>query len=138
MRTSSDAATEDCAAGASFLGSGGGACCAEATAEQKITADRTAILFMALLLRETTYSLETRDCYQTIADSYRAGGARGEMAPGTAENPETTRGATSSRFMTGTIEMTGVWVATADPTVEQVGQKCEADEVTVRSAQKWN
>ena len=60
------------------------------------------------------------------------------MAPGTAENPETTRGATSSRFMTGTKAMPGVWVATTDPTVEQVGQKCEADEVTDRSAQKWN
>ena len=34
--------------------------------------------------------------------------------------------------------MLGVWVATTDPTVEQVGQKCEAHEVTVRSAQKWN
>src|SRR6266436_6251548 len=60
------------------------------------------------------------------------------MARGTAENIETTRGATSSRFRTGTMAMPGVWVATADPTVEQVEQKCEADEVTVRSAQKWN
>ena len=40
--------------------------------------------------------------------------------------------------MTGTKAMPGVWVATTDPTVEQVGQKCEADEVTDRSAQKWN
>ena len=34
--------------------------------------------------------------------------------------------------------MPGVWGATTDPTVEHVGQKCEAHEVTVRSAQKWN
>jgi len=38
--------------------------------------------------------------------------------------------------MTGTMAMPGVWVATTDPTVKQVGQKCEADEVAVRSAQK--
>src|SRR5881397_614915 len=60
MRSSSDAATEDCVAGTSFFGSGGGACCAEATAEQKITADSTAILFMALLLTEAASSLETQ------------------------------------------------------------------------------
>jgi hypothetical protein len=40
--------------------------------------------------------------------------------------------------MTDTLAMPGVWMATTDPTVEQVGQKCEADEVTARSAQKWN
>ena len=67
-------------------------------------------------------------------ESYTAGGARGEVARGVAENTETTRGATSSRFMTGTMAMPGVCVATTDPTVKQVGQKCEADEVAVRSA----
>ncbi len=40
--------------------------------------------------------------------------------------------------MIGTMAMPGGWEETTDPTVEQVGQKCEADEVTVRSAQKWN
>ena len=59
MRVSSDAATEDWVAGTSFFGSAGGACCAEAAAEKKITADRTAILFMALLLTHTTDSLDT-------------------------------------------------------------------------------
>jgi hypothetical protein len=36
------------------------------------------------------------------------------------------------------MAMPGVWAATTDPTVEQMGQKCEADGVTVRSAQKCN
>src|SRR5713226_1178441 len=43
----------------SLLTAGRGACCAEAIAEQKITADSTAILFMALLLTHTTDSLDT-------------------------------------------------------------------------------
>ena len=70
------------------------------------------------------------------ADDYRAGGARGEVARGTAENTEVTKGGSSSRSITGIMAMPGVWGATADPTVEQVGQKCEADGAAVRSAQK--
>jgi len=40
--------------------------------------------------------------------------------------------------MTGVTAMPGVWAETTDPMVEQVGQKCVADELAVRSAQKWN
>jgi hypothetical protein len=40
--------------------------------------------------------------------------------------------------MTGTMAMLGVCVETTEPTVEQIGQRCEADGVAVRSAQKWN
>jgi len=40
--------------------------------------------------------------------------------------------------MTGIMAMLSVWGVTTDPTIEQVGQKCEADEVAVKSAQKWN
>jgi len=71
-------------------------------------------------------------------DGYRAGGARGEVARGTAENSDATRGVSSSRSITGIMAMPGVGGATTDPTVEQVGQKCEADGVAVRSTQKWN
>ena len=70
--------------------------------------------------------------------TYRAGGARGEVAQGTAEDIETIERATSSRFMTGTMAMTGDCVATTEATVEQSGQICEADGAAVKSAQKWN
>jgi hypothetical protein len=40
--------------------------------------------------------------------------------------------------MNGTIAMLGDCVATTDPTMEQIGQMCEAEGVTVKSAQKWN
>jgi hypothetical protein len=49
-----------------------------------------------------------------------------------------TVGATSRRFVTGTMAMTGDCVATTDPAVEQTGQMCEADGVAVSSVQKWN
>jgi len=78
------------------------------------------------------------DCYTKSAKSYRAGGARGERARGTAEETEPTKGATSSRFVTGTTAMLGDDVATTEPAVEQTGQMCEADGTTVRSVQKWN
>lgn len=60
------------------------------------------------------------------------------MARGTAEETETTKRATSSRFATGTMAMLGDCVATTDPAVEQSGQMCEADGADVRSVQKWN
>ena len=60
------------------------------------------------------------------------------MARGTAEETETTVGATSSRLVTGTTAMAGDCVATAEHTVEQTGQMCEADGVDVKSVQKWN
>ena len=60
------------------------------------------------------------------------------MARGTAEETETTKGANSSRSVTGTMTMRGDCVATTDPVVEQIGQMCEADGVEVRSEQKWN
>lgn len=58
------------------------------------------------------------------------------MARGTAEESETTEGATSNRFMTGTMAMLGDGVATTEPAVEHTGQMCEADGVAVRSEQK--
>ena len=60
------------------------------------------------------------------------------MARGTAEEIETTNGATSSRFVTGTMAMRGDCVVTTEQAVEQTGQMCEADGVAVKSAQKWN
>ena len=60
------------------------------------------------------------------------------MARGTAEDTETTKGATSSRFITGTKAMLGDCEATNEPAVEQTGQMCEADGVVVKSVQKWN
>ncbi len=60
------------------------------------------------------------------------------MARGTAEDSETNNGATSSRFMTGTMGMPSDRVATTDPVVEQTGQMCEADGTAVKSVQKWN
>ena len=72
------------------------------------------------------------------AENYRAGGARGEVARGAAEDTETTKGVTSSRFMTGTKAMLGDCVATTEPAVKQTGQMCEADGVVVKSVQKWN
>jgi hypothetical protein len=66
------------------------------------------------------------------------GGARGEVARGTAEETETTVGATSSRFVAGTMAMLGDCVRTTEPAVEQNGQMCDADGAPVRSVQKWN
>lgn len=60
------------------------------------------------------------------------------MARGKAESKVSTRGVTSSRFLTGTKAITGDWVATAEPVVEQTGQKCEAEALSDRSEQKWN
>jgi len=72
------------------------------------------------------------------AENYRAGVARGEMARGTAEDTKTTKGAISSRFITGTIAMLGDCEAITEAAVEQTGQMCEADGVVVKSVQKWN
>ena len=66
------------------------------------------------------------------------GGARGEVARGTAEETETTNGATSSRLATGTMAMLGDCVVTTEQAVEQTGQICEADGADVKSVQKWN
>ena len=60
------------------------------------------------------------------------------MARGTAEETETSVGATSRRFETGTTAMTGDCVKTMEPAVEQTGQMCEADGAAVMSVQKWN
>ena len=60
------------------------------------------------------------------------------MARGSAEDTERTEGATSSRFVTGTIVMTGDRVATTKAAIEQTGQMWEADGVAVKSVQKWN
>ena len=81
---------------------------------------------------------ERGDGYRSSEESYRSGGARGEMARGTAADTETTNGATSSRLVTGTMAMLGDGVATTEPAVEQTGQICDADGAAVRSAQKWN
>ncbi len=60
------------------------------------------------------------------------------MSRGTAEETETSKGATSSRLATGTRAMLSEWVATAEAAVEQTGQMCEAEGAAVRSVQKWN
>lgn len=60
------------------------------------------------------------------------------MARDTAEEIETTNGAASSRSVTGTMAMTGDWVTTTEPAVEQTGQTCEAEGPAVTSVQKWN
>src|SRR5713101_128028 len=60
------------------------------------------------------------------------------MARETAEETETSKGATSSRLATGTRAMLSEWVATAEAAVEQTGQMCEAEGAAVRSVQKWN
>jgi len=56
----------------------------------------------------------------------------------TAEDGETSKGATASRFMTGAMAMLGDCVATAEPVVEHTGQTCEVEGAAVKSAQKWN
>jgi hypothetical protein len=76
--------------------------------------------------------------YGRSAEGQSAGGARGESAHGIAEETEPTKGATSSRFVTGTMAMTGDCVATTEPVVEQTGQMCAADGTPVKSVQKWN
>src|SRR6266849_3060937 len=81
---------------------------------------------------------ERVDRYRRIAESYRAGGARGETARGTPGDNEMTTGAISSRLVTGTMAMLGDGLATTDPAVEHSGQMCEADGAAVRSAQKWS
>jgi hypothetical protein len=60
------------------------------------------------------------------------------VAHGTAEATETIKGASSSRFVTGTMPITGDCVATTEPAVEQTGQMWEAEGAVVRSEQKWN
>ncbi len=60
------------------------------------------------------------------------------MARGTAEDTETSNGATSSRFMTGTMGIPSDRVATTELAVEQSGQMCEADGAALNSVQKWN
>jgi hypothetical protein len=74
----------------------------------------------------------------TTTDGYQAGGARGEVARGTAEETETTKGATSSHWATGTRAILGDCMVITEPVAEQIGQTCDTDGVDVRSAQKWN
>jgi hypothetical protein len=57
------------------------------------------------------------------------------MGRGTAEDAETTNGATSSLLVTGTMATTGDGVATTEPAVEQTGQMWKADGAAVRSQQ---
>src|SRR5260370_5938016 len=78
------------------------------------------------------------DRHGKSAKGYREGGARGEVARVTAEVTKTANVETSSRFVTGTMAMTGGCAASTEPAVEQTGQMCEADGAVVRSAQKWN
>ncbi len=60
------------------------------------------------------------------------------MARGTAEDTETTKGATSSRLVTGTMAMLADGGATTEPAVEHTGQTCAAEGAAVKSAQKWS
>jgi len=80
---------------------------------------------MTLLLEfdgiEPCYS-ERGDYAGRNLESYPVGGARGAVPRGIAENVETTNGAISSRFETGTIAMLGGDVASTEPAVEQTGQ----------------
>jgi len=69
-------------------------------------------------------------------ESYTAGGARGEVEGGTAEDTEATKGTTSSRFVIGTMAVLGDSAATTEPAVEQTGQRCEADGVAVQVGEK--
>src|SRR5260370_15436868 len=78
------------------------------------------------------------DRHRKSAKGYRAGGARGEVARGTAEVTKTANVETSSRFVTGTMAMTGGCAADTEPAVEQTGQMCDADEAAARAAPKWN
>ncbi len=71
-------------------------------------------------------------------ESYTAGGARGDVEGGTAEDTEATKGTTSSRFVIGTMAILGDCAATTEPAVEQTGQRCEADGPAVKSVKKWN
>src|SRR5260370_40596518 len=123
MRVSSAFATEDCMADAYFFDSDGGACCAEATGEQKTTADRTAILFMALLLVRTISISETyRQSPGQIGDYYKTGGARGEVVRGRSRKTAKILVEAASRLTIGTIAMRGDCEATAEPAVEKTGQ----------------
>src|SRR5258708_7806147 len=76
-------------------------------------------------------------CYEK-PESYWPGGARGEVACGTAEDTETSNGATSSRFVTATMAMPSDRMTMTEAAVKQTGQMCEADGTTVKSLQKWN
>ena len=53
---------------------------------------------------------------------YRAGGARGEIAPEDTEAMKLAAETISSRLATSTMAMLGEYVATAEPAVEQMGQ----------------
>ena len=70
----------------------------------------------------------------TIADNYKEGGARGEVARGTAEYIDMIKGAISKRSMTGTRAALGNCVVTA-LAVEQIGQTCDAEGAAVKSQQ---
>jgi hypothetical protein len=56
------------------------------------------------------------------AESYRAGGARGDVPRGTVDETERSTGASSSVFVTVTMAMMGDLVMTTEPAVEQTGQ----------------
>jgi len=60
------------------------------------------------------------------------------VAQGIAEPTESTKGATSSRFVIGTMAILGDCAATTEPAVEQTGQRCEVDGPAVKSVKKWN
>jgi len=60
------------------------------------------------------------------------------VAQGIAEETESTKGATSSRFVIGTMAILGDCAATTEPAVEQTGQGCEVDGPAVKSVKKWN
>ena len=81
---------------------------------------------------------EGGNCQGRNEESYAAGGARGEVEGGTAEETKSTKGATSSRFVIGTMAILGDGAATTEPAVEQTGQRWEADGPAVKSVKKWN
>ena len=71
-------------------------------------------------------------------ESYREGGARGEVVRGSSTEGERTATKTSIQLTTGTTERLRVCGVTAEPTVEQIWQGCEPAGPEFTSAQKWN
>jgi hypothetical protein len=74
--------------------------------------------------------------HQGEAADYRAGGPRGEIARGNADETKITAETISSRSVTCTAAMLGECAATAKPAVEQIGQTWEAEGAAVKSVQK--
>ena len=69
---------------------------------------------------------------------YGAGGARGEIARGSANVNDTGITETSRRLTSGIVVIAGDWVTTIDPATEQMGHMWGLARPEVRSAHVWN